>query len=80
VQGSLLRRGYLLPTLREYWFVLRPSELTYFKNQCDSEPSGSIPLDPNCWTEPTGQSKDKVHRFALVTGERNFELAASDHK
>lgn len=60
---------------------MRPSELAYYKNPRDCQPSGSIPLDPNCWTEPSpGQSKDKVHRFVLVTGERNFELAASDHK
>jgi switch-associated protein 70 len=76
-----MRRGYLLPTLREYHFVLRPQELTYYKNPCDSVPSGTIPLDQNCWTEPSSShSRDKVHRFSLVTGERSFELATNEHK
>lgn len=43
-KGYLLRRGYLLPTLREYWFVLQPCELSYYKSSNERELAGTIHL------------------------------------
>ena len=57
-----MRRGYLLPTLKEYWFVLQPHELNYYKGHDERQLCGSIAIDPRCRVEtinaPPG--KDKV--------------------
>lgn len=82
-KGNLLRRGYLLPSLKEYWFVLQPSELSYYKNQTQKELCGTIVLDHNCMVKPSSKSTtktDRVLKFILSAGERNFELATQDHR
>lgn len=73
-QGVLLKRGYLLPTLREYWFVLKPCQLLYYKNEEEKEQCGSITLDPRCWVD------SNLQRIMLHTTERTFELATKDHR
>lgn len=82
-KGYLLRRGYVLPTFKEYWFVLQPCELTYYKNQCQKEICGSISLDPKCTVKPCSAITGKPERFlkfVLSSGERNFELGAYEHR
>lgn len=82
-KGYLMRRGYLLPTLKEYWFVLQPCELTYYKSANQKDLCGSIALDPHCMVRPsmaTTGKHDKQLKFALSSGERHFELAAQDHR
>lgn len=82
-KGYLLRRGYLLPTLKEYWFVLQPCELSFYKNANQRDLCGSIPLDTNCAVRPISigsASRDKQLKFSLTSFERNFELAAPDHR
>lgn len=85
-KGYLLRRGYLLPTLKEYWFVLQPCELTFYKHQNQKDLCGSIALDQNCMVRPSQSStqtigkQEKFLKFILSAGERTFELAAQDHK
>lgn len=73
-KGCLLKKGYLLPTMHEYWFVLQPTQLTYYKNQEEREQCGIISLDPHCWVDSNSQ------RIMLHTNERCFELAAYDHR
>nr|CAD7394255.1 unnamed protein product [Timema cristinae] len=80
-KGHVQKRGYLLPTMREYWFVLQPTELTYYKSQDEKELCGSIALNTMCWVDSCQSSpKDKVQRFVLNTNDRSFELAAPDHR
>lgn len=85
-KGYLLRRGYLLPTLKEYWFVLQPCELTFYKHQNQKDLCGSIALDQNCMVRPSQSAsqtigkQEKFLKFILSAGERTFELAAQDHK
>lgn len=69
-----MKRGYLLPTLREYWFVLKPCQLLYYKNEEEKEQCGSIILDPRCWVD------SNLQRIMLHTTERTFELATKDHR
>ncbi|PSN46675.1 hypothetical protein C0J52_06380 [Blattella germanica] len=69
-KGPLLKRGYLLPTLREYWFVLQPTELSYYKGQDEKEHCGSIVLDAHSRVDPcTSTGRDKLaaldHRSRL---------------
>lgn len=81
VQGYLMKKGFLLPTLRYFWFVLRPGELTYYKDPHQKEPSGLILLNANCWADSVANNGKPDRRFVLSTPEhRCIELMAEDHK
>lgn len=76
-----MKKGFLLPTLKCFYFILRPGELSYYKDSLQKEPSGIISLNINCWsdTSPAGGKPDR--RFILSTPEhRCIELVAEDHK
>lgn len=73
-KGILLKKGYLLPTMREFWVVLRPSELIYYKSRSEKDRCGSLTIEPGSKVE-TGSG----YKIVLQTPERNFELAATDH-
>jgi len=81
LQGYLMKKGFLLPTLRYFWFVLRPGELTYYKDSQQKEPSGLILLNANCWADTSTNSGKPERKFVLSTPEhRCIELVAEDHK
>ncbi|ENN75968.1 hypothetical protein YQE_07502, partial [Dendroctonus ponderosae] len=73
-KGYLTKRGYIFPSMREFWFVLRPSELSYYKNRSEKDKSGALPIEVGSRVEAT-----TGYRIILHTPERNFELGAPDH-
>ncbi|KAF5308046.1 hypothetical protein FQR65_LT06421 [Abscondita terminalis] len=73
-KGFLLKKGYIFSTMKEYWFVLRPSELTYYKSRSEKERCGSLTIEPGSKVEPKAGFK-----ILLQTPERTFELGTSDH-
>lgn len=83
-KGFLMRRGYLLPTLREYWFVLQPCALHYYKSATERDLCGTIALDSTATVRPlptpNGRNDNRVQKFLLHVGDRAFEMAASDHR
>ncbi|XP_058458039.1 differentially expressed in FDCP 6-like [Malaya genurostris] len=82
-KGCLFRRGYVLPTFREYFFVLQPCELSYYKHHTDKEVCGTIALDSKFMVKPSISSSGKTERiqkFTLVSGDRTYELGAQDHR
>lgn len=73
-KGFLSKKGYIFPTMREYWFVLRPSELTYYKTRSEKDRCGSMIIETGSRVEPkTG------YKIVLHTPERSYELGTSDH-
>ncbi|KAL4716702.1 hypothetical protein ACJJTC_004821 [Scirpophaga incertulas] len=78
-KGYLFKRGYLLPTMREYWCVLQPCALTYYKSSSQKEQCGRISIDEYCSVEATA-GEGKIQRFQLITPDRTFEFATQDHK
>lgn len=50
-KGYLSRKGYIFPTMKEYWFVLRPSELVYYKTRQEKEKCGSMVVESNSKVE-----------------------------
>ncbi|KAJ0176473.1 hypothetical protein K1T71_007652 [Dendrolimus kikuchii] len=78
-KGYLYKRGYLLPTMREYWCVLQPCALTYYKSSSQKDQCGRIPIDEYCSVE-AAVGEGKIQRFQLVTPDRTFEFGTQDHK
>ncbi|XP_041979271.1 differentially expressed in FDCP 6-like [Aricia agestis] len=78
-KGYLFKRGYLLPTMREYWCVLQPCALTYYKSSAQKDQCGRIAIDEYCSVEATA-SDGKIQRFQVITPERTFEFGTQDHK
>lgn len=73
-KGFLSKKGYIFPTMREYWFVLRPSELSYYKGRSEKERCGSMSIEPGSRIEPkTG------YKIVLHTPERTYELGTTNH-
>lgn len=68
-KGYLTKKGYIFPSMREFWFVLRPSELTYFKSRSEKDKCGTLPIETGSRVEAT-----TGYRIILHTPERNFEL------
>ncbi|CAG9857082.1 unnamed protein product [Phyllotreta striolata] len=73
-KGFLSKKGYIFPTMRDYWFVLRPCELTYYKSRSERDKCGSVPIEPGCKVEPKAGYKILLHG-----SERTFELGTTDH-
>ncbi|XP_028157419.1 differentially expressed in FDCP 6-like isoform X2 [Ostrinia furnacalis] len=78
-KGYLFKRGYLLPTMREYWCVLQPCALTYYKSSSQKEQCGRISIDEYCSVEAAA-GEGKLQRFQLITPDRTFEFGTQDHK
>ncbi|XP_072949439.1 differentially expressed in FDCP 6-like [Epargyreus clarus] len=78
-KGYLFKRGYLLPTMREYWCVLQPCALTYYKSSSQKDQCGRIAIDEYCSVEAAA-GEGKIQRFQLITPERTFEFGTQDHK
>lgn len=73
-KGTLNKRGYIFPKMKEYWFVLKPCELSYFKTATEKYKCGSINLQPGNRIEQKSDAKLLLH-----TPEGSFELGAQDH-
>ncbi|XP_053609799.1 differentially expressed in FDCP 6-like [Plodia interpunctella] len=78
-KGYLYKRGYLLPTMREYWCVLQPCALTYYKSSSQKEQCGRINIDEYCSVEACA-GEGKIQKFQLITPERTYEFGTQDHK
>lgn len=73
-KGFLSKKGYIFPTMREYWFVLRPSELSYYKGRSEKDKCGSMTIEPGSRVEAK-----PGYKIGLHTPERSYEIGASDH-
>ncbi|XP_030757659.1 switch-associated protein 70-like isoform X2 [Sitophilus oryzae] len=75
-KGYLSKKGYIFPTMKEYWFVLRPSELTYYKTRSEKDKCDTLVIQKGSRIEPLSTG----YKFILHTpAEKHFELGAPDH-
>ena len=47
----MLKKGHKRKNWTERWFVLRPSNITYYASEDMVDKKGDIVLDPNCCVE-----------------------------
>ncbi|XP_015523917.1 switch-associated protein 70-like [Neodiprion pinetum] len=80
-KGYLIKKGFLLPTMRYYWFVLQPGKLTYYKDAQQKDPAGVITLNVNCWADAVKDSGKLDKQFILSSPDNKaLELVADDHR
>lgn len=79
-QGYLVKKGHKMKSMKERWFVLKPTNLTYFTNQTCSEQKGVITINKSSSVESV-VAKGK-YRFQVKCGESgtHYEMEAKDQK
>lgn len=79
-QGYLVKKGHKMKSMKERWFVLKPTNLTYFTNRTCSEQKGVIAINKSASVESIA-AKAK-YRFSIKCGESEkvYELEAKDQK
>ncbi|RKP25832.1 hypothetical protein SYNPS1DRAFT_28443 [Syncephalis pseudoplumigaleata] len=78
--GYLMKRGELRKTWKKRWFVLRQSELVYYKDQKEYKLLGIIPLDSILACAEVQRTKKRKSKranvFGIVTTKRKFYFSA----
>lgn len=79
-QGYLVKKGHKMKSLKERWFVLKPTYLSYFVNNTCTERKGVITLNTSSAVESV-PSKGR-YKFTVKCGETKivYELEAKDQK
>lgn len=78
--GYLVKKGHKMKSLKERWFVLKPTKLSYFTSNTCSERKGVITLNKSSAVESV-PFKGK-YKFTVKCGETEivYELEAKDQK
>ena len=76
-KGYLVKKGHKMKSSKERWFVLKPTNLTYFTNQTCTEQKGVIVVNKSSSVIVLAKGK-----FGVKCGEteRLYELEAKDQK
>ena len=79
-QGYLVKKGHKMKSMKERWFVLKPTNLTYFTNRTCSEQKGVITIKKSSSVASVA-AKGK-YRFSVKCGEteRLYEMETKDQK
>ena len=79
-QGYLVKKGHKMKSLKERWFVLKPTNLSYFVNNTCTERKGVITLNMSSAVESI-PAKGR-YKFTVKCGETKivYELEAKDQK
>ena len=79
-QGYLVKKGHKMKSMKERWFVLKPTNLTYFTNQMCSEQKGVITINKSSSVESVVAKGN--YRFQVKCGESwiHYEMEAKDQK
>ncbi|CAM1301328.1 DEF6 (predicted), partial [Pycnogonum litorale] len=81
---DVIKKGYLskklsvVGTMRERWFVLQPSCLSYYSSRDEREKKGEISLNSKCTVQSSIDSKS--HCFVITNGDKKFEYGAPDYR
>ncbi|XP_067104849.1 switch-associated protein 70 [Osmerus mordax] len=79
-QGYMLKKGHKRKNWTERWFVLRPSNISYYTSEDMVDKKGDIVLDRNCCVESLPDKEGKKCLFIIKCSNKSFEISASDKK
>eukprot|EP00736_Rhodelphis_marinus_P010304 Rmarinus@m.2661 len=63
-EGYLLKEGHLKKNWKKRWFVVSPSEITYYEDHTKKRLKGSVPLGTCTITPPKNERKEE-HSFRI---------------
>ncbi|XP_051543897.1 differentially expressed in FDCP 6 homolog [Myxocyprinus asiaticus] len=79
-KGYLLKKGHVRRNWQERWFVLKPSNLSYYVSEDLKEKKGEILLEENSVVENLPDREGRRCLFCVKTLVRTCEMSASDMK
>ncbi|KAL4658413.1 differentially expressed in FDCP 6-like [Arapaima gigas] len=79
-KGYMWKKGHVRRNWTERWFVLKPSNISYYVSEDLKEKKGDIPLDKNCVVETLPEKEGRRCLFCVKTPVRAYEISASDQK
>ncbi|KAG7456253.1 hypothetical protein MATL_G00249680 [Megalops atlanticus] len=79
-KGYMWKKGHVRRNWNERWFVLKPSNISYYVCEDMKEKKGEILLDENCVVEAIPDKEGKRCLFCVKTYTRTYEISASDLK
>uniref|UniRef100_A0A8C9WEX5 Switch-associated protein 70 n=1 Tax=Scleropages formosus TaxID=113540 RepID=A0A8C9WEX5_SCLFO len=79
-KGYMWKKGHVRRNWTERWFVLKPSNISYYVSEDLKEKKGDIPLDKNCVVENLPEKEGRRCLFCVKTPTRTYEISASDQK
>jgi RAC serine/threonine-protein kinase len=76
--GWLTKEGGSIKTVKKRWFILKNGILSYYKNQGDSEPKGTIEIAIASTIRVSTDKKKKPNCFEVVTPTRIYAIFAEN--
>jgi hypothetical protein len=66
-EGSLRKQGHIVPNWKQRWFILKNTNLFYFKKKGDPKPLGEIPLEGSSVRKVEDKELKRSHCFELYS-------------
>ncbi|XP_048582989.1 switch-associated protein 70 [Nematostella vectensis] len=79
-QGYLIKKGHMVKSMKDRWFVLKAGHLSYFTNRSCSEKKGEIIVTKD--TKVITAADSRKYRFNVVCGKTktHYDLEARDQR
>ncbi len=78
----MTKKGHKVKSLKERWFVLQPSKLSYYTSKSLKESKGVIYISKSSKVQNIPESKTAKFNFSVTCGEKGttYELAADSQR
>ena len=80
MQGYITKKGHMVKSTKNRWFVLKPNLLSYYTNRACSDKKGEIAI--NNITKAAATRDSKRYRFSITCGDSktNYDLEVRDQR
>lgn len=80
LQGFITKKGHMVKSAKNRWFVLKPGCLFYFTNRSRTDKKGEIVMNSN--TKVAGIPDNKKYRFNVTCGDTktSYDLEVKDQR
>jgi hypothetical protein len=80
MQGYVIKKGHMVRSVKNRWFVLKPGMLCYYTNRSCSDKKGEIVINHD--TKVAAVPDSKKYRFSVTCGssKTNYDLEARDQR
>ncbi|KAK3751516.1 hypothetical protein QZH41_019089, partial [Actinostola sp. cb2023] len=80
MQGYITKKGHMVKSTKNRWFVLKPNLLSYYTNRACTDKKGEIAI--NTSTKVVATRDSKRYRFSIMCGDSktNYDLEVRDQR